>query len=367
MRSMVKQMPTKRTTTPSTINTNTQIAPLKLVMRSTWAQMRSNHPATRITTNTDREQTTVERMTNQMATLSTNLRDTQPTAAACVAHWLNKLPGEMRNTLYRAIYDALLADLTKRSRSGIYGPRACSNDLLCTRTHDSFSDLTVPAPAISELSQVNAQDQSQAAKRHTAKLSKPYVPEAHSIWLAEYLPQIHDLRFAFTSVDDYLIHHLPFVRMHNLQAESKIVMKASPADLNQEPRGFHCPAIFPQSPDQLSKDHGPHRACSICGVLDLISHSQEMQPEASSREGRDAMDFKMWWRPGLRAMWDQRLTSLQMPARQKFVMYGEDFMVDELRFDARGHLEQMRLRGPLHLLDWAWFPATRLSEIVKEK
>ncbi|KAK5680036.1 hypothetical protein LTS10_007984 [Elasticomyces elasticus] len=358
MRSMVTQMPINRPTTPSTTNTNTQIAPHKLMMRSTWAQMRSDHPATRITTNTDREEPTVERMTNQMVMLPSDFRDTRPTAAACVAHWLNKLPGEMRNTVYRATYDALIADLTKRSRSGIYGPEACGNDILCTRTHDSFSDLTISTPAIVELGQVNAQDQSQADKRHTAKLSRPYVPEAHSIWLAEYLPQIRDLRFAFTSVDDYLIHHLPFVRMHNLQAENRIVMKASRADPTQEPRGFHCPAIFPQSPNQLSKGHGPHRACSICEVLDLISHSQEMQPEASSREGRDAMDFKMWWRPGLRAMWDRRLMSLQMPATQKFVMYGEDFMVDELRFDAHGHLEQMRLRGPLHLLDWAWFPAT---------
>ncbi|KAK3637238.1 hypothetical protein LTR56_013776 [Elasticomyces elasticus] len=335
MRSMVTQMPINRPTTPSTTNTNTKIAPLKLMMRSTWAQMRSDHPATKVTTTTDREQTTVE--------------------PACVAHWLNKLPGEMRNTVYGATYGALIADLTKRSRSGIY---ACSNDLLCTRTHDSFSDLTIPTPVISDLSQVNAQDQNQAVKRHTAKLFKSYVPEAHSIWLAEYLPQIRDLRFAFTSVDDYLIHHLPFVRMHNLQAENRIVMKASPADPSQAPRGFHCPAIFPQSPDQLSKDHGPHRACSICEVLDLISHSQEMQPEASSREGRDAMDFQMWWRQGLRATWDMRLIGLRMPARQKFVMYGEDFMVDELRFDAHGHLEQMRLTGPLHLLDWAWLPAT---------
>ncbi|KAK3631526.1 hypothetical protein LTR22_021047 [Elasticomyces elasticus] len=340
MRSMATHMPINRPTTPSTTNTNTQIAPSKLVMKSTWAQMR-NDAATRITTSTDREQTTVERMTNQMARPPSNLRDTKPTAPACVAHWLNKLPGELRNIVYRATYDALLTDVTKRSRSGVYGPKACGNHLLCTITHDSFSDLTVPTPAISELGRVNAQVQSQAAKRHAAKLPKPCVPEAHSIWLAEYLPQIRCLCFKFTSLGDYLINHLPLVQMHGLHAESKITIKASPADPNQESRGFHCPPLKPQSQTDHITDSGLHRCCSICGVLDLIEHGTAAH--AFSRQAIDTMDFEMWWRPGLCAMWDMRLMSLQMPARQNFVIYGRDFMLDELRFDSHGHLEQMRL------------------------
>ncbi|KAK5702079.1 hypothetical protein LTR97_004899 [Elasticomyces elasticus] len=354
MRSMITQMPINRTTTPSTTNTNTQIPPLKFGMKSTRAQMRHDHPATRVTTDINREQTTVECMTNQMASLPSNLRDTQPTAPACVAHWLNKLPGELRNIVYRATYDALIADLTKRSRNGIYGPEVCGNDLLCARTHDSFSDLTIPTPVINELSQVNAQEQSQASKRHTTKLTKPCVPEAHSIWLAEYLPQIRRLCFRFTSVGDYHINHLPLVQRHGLHADSRVTVKAAPAGANQAPRGFHCHSIEPQSQTDHITDRGLHRGCSICEVLDLIERATEAH--AFSRKAIDTMDMGMWWRPSLRTWWHHKLLSLQMPARQNFEIYGRDFMLDELRFDEHGHLEQMRLTGPLHLLDWARFP-----------
>ncbi|KAK5717557.1 hypothetical protein LTR17_016000 [Elasticomyces elasticus] len=240
---------------------------------------------------------------------------TYPTASQCVTHWLSKLPGELCDEIIRETYELLFVDLERRACFGRYSIKASSTALLCKRTQDAFSETG---------------------------------SEARSIWLAEFWPRICKLYFRFTSIEDYLTYHLGF-QLANLAlySDTEIVLQSS----SPLPGGFTGWSSGCRKPTCLARFHD--RNCSICHLLDMIARgcgvlehlAMGCQPECEK---------DMWWQCNSAhcMFWLMKLKRGMMPESQSFVIGERTFVVDHLAFDRNGHTEHMRIKGPLHKLDW---------------
>ncbi|KAK5680038.1 hypothetical protein LTS10_007986 [Elasticomyces elasticus] len=291
----------------------------------------------------------------------------EPTAGECVAHWLIKLPAELRNPIYHLTLNLLVRDLKQRAFTGQYSIEAGSTNAVVFRTLDALSAAYKPsAPetgvlepyadsTVATLAALTIKAMTRTAPAQQSATSGTALglnDEARSIWLAEYVPYVRRLLFRFSSLADYLTYHLPFVLRNPSATGIAQIMLEFPDGHAPRLRSF-CPRVF-QS--QSAHDAGP-RLCEICELLDLVAYGCDVL----QHEGRMGDEYcppkiaeSMWWWPDYGLYWVYRSSTgnRRMPKSQEFMIRGRKFILDYMAWNENVHTDRVRISGPLHTLDW---------------
>ncbi|KAK4957937.1 hypothetical protein LTR10_004360 [Elasticomyces elasticus] len=289
----------------------------------------------------------------------------EPTASECVAHWLIKLPAELRNDIYHLTFNLLVRDLKQRALTGQYSIEAGSTNAVGFRTLDALSAAYKPSTpetgvlepytdsTVATLAALTIKAMTRMAPAQQSATSGTALGlnnEARSIWLAEYVPYVRRLLFRFSSLTDYLTYHLPYVFRNPSTTGIAQIMLEFPNGHAPRLRSF-CRHVFTTQ----SAHQGGARLCEICELLDLVAYGCDVL----QHEGRMGDDYcppkvaeSMWWWPNFGLYWAYKSSTGDMPKSREFMIRGRKFILDHMAWNENGHTDRVRITGPLHTLGW---------------